>query len=63
MTANILSNEREQVVDISFDSPRKIDWIVKEDPQLQAELNDLADQGKELSSKVVNKVVARIKKL
>ncbi len=63
MTANILSNEREQVVDISLDSPRKIDWIVKEDPQLQAELNDLADQGKELSSKVVNKVVARIKKL
>ena len=63
MTANILQNERNQISDISFDSSRKIDWVVKEDPQLQAELNNLAGQGKELSSNVVNKVVNRIKDL
>ena len=63
MTANVLPNERDQVVDVSFNTPRKIDWVVKEDPQLQAELNYLAGRGKELSSKVVNKVVDRIKDL
>lgn len=63
MTANILPNERDQVVDLSFDRSRKIDWVVKEDPQLQAELNGLVGEGKELSSKVVNKVVDRIKDL
>lgn len=63
MTANTLQNERDQVVDLSFNSPRKINWVVKENPQLQAELNGLAGQGKELSSKVVNKVVDRIKDL
>ena len=63
MTANTLPNERDQVVDLSFNSPRKINWVVKEDPQLQAELNGFTGQGKELSSKVVNKVVDRIKDL
>jgi hypothetical protein len=63
MTANALQNEQEQVVDLSFNSPRKINWVVKENPQLQAELNGLAVEGKELSSKVVNKVVDRIKDL
>lgn len=63
MTANTLQNERDQVVDLSFNSPRKINWVVKENPQLQTELNGLAGQGKELSSKVVNKVVDRIKDL
>ena len=63
MTANALQNGQEQVVDLSFNSPRKINWVVKENPQLQAELNGLAVEGKELSSKVVNKVVDRIKDL
>ena len=63
MTANILPNDRDQIVDVRFNSPTKIDWVVKEDPKLQAELNGLAEKGKELSSKVVNKVVARIKDL
>jgi len=63
MTANTLQNERDQVVDLSFNSPKKINWVVKEDPQLQDELNCFAGKGKELSSKVVNRVVDRIKDL
>jgi hypothetical protein len=63
MTANVFQDHREQVVDISYNSPRKLEWIVKEDPQLQAELNGLNKAGKKLSPKVVNKVVARIKDL
>ena len=63
MTANIHPNERDQVVDVSFESSTNIDWVVKEDPQLQAELNGLVGRGKEVSTKVVNKVLDRIKEL
>jgi len=63
MTANVLPNERDHVVDMSFEKPRKIDWVVKEDPQLQAELNGLVGRGKEVSTKVVHKVLDRIKDL
>jgi hypothetical protein len=63
MTAHILPNEQDQVLDVSTDSPRKIDWIVRDDPRLEAELNDLAEAGEELSTKVVNKVLNCIKDL
>ncbi len=63
MTANILQNERDGAIDVTYDSPRTMDWFVKEDPKLQAELNESTGQGKELSSKVVNKVLNRIKDL
>ena len=63
MTAHILPHEQDQILDVSTDSPRKINWIVRDDPQLEAELNDLADTEEELSTKVVNKVLNRIKDL
>lgn len=63
MTARILPDERDQAVDVVFGTKQRLEWVVREDPKLQAELNKLPDTGEELSSKVVNKVLARIKKL
>jgi len=63
MTARILPNELDQAVDVIFDTKKRLEWVVREDPKLQAELNKLPDKGEELSSKVVNKVLARIKDL
>jgi hypothetical protein len=63
MNAHILPEKREGTVDYSFDSPHQLEWLVRDDPQLQAELNDNSHQEGELSSQVVNKVLARIKEL
>ena len=63
MTARILPDELDQVVDIVFDSKKRLEWVVREDPKLQAELNKLPNNGEELSSKVVNKVLAKIRDL
>ncbi|HDN04447.1 MAG TPA: hypothetical protein ENF27_00745 [Chloroflexi bacterium] len=63
MTARILPNELDHAVDFVFKSKKRLEWIVQENPELQAELNKLPETGEELSSKVVNKVLARIKDL
>ena len=63
MSANILQNKRDQSVDVAFKTPRRLDWVVRENPKLQAELNRQLDTGEELSSSVVNKVLDRIKEL
>jgi hypothetical protein len=63
MCPNTLSNEQKQGMKIAFDSPQKLEWVVREDPRLQAELNRAPKKGKEVSSQVVNKVVDRIKSL
>lgn len=63
MTARVLPDERDQAVDVVFDTKQRLEWVVRKDPKLQAELNKLPDTSGELSSKVVNKVLARIKKL
>ncbi len=63
MSANILQNERDQSVNVAFKTPRRLDWVVRENPKLQAELNRQLDTGEELSSSVVNKVLDRIKEL
>ena len=63
MTARILPDERDQAVDVVYETPKHLDWVVRKDPQLQAELNQLSGTGEELSSAVVNKVLARIKDL
>jgi len=63
MSANFLPNDREQKRDLRFDTTPKLEWLVREDPKIQAELNGLSKKGQELSSKVVNKVVACIKDL
>jgi hypothetical protein len=63
MSANFLPSDREQKRDLRFDTTPKLEWVVKEDPKIQAELNGLSKKGQELSSKVVNKVVACIKDL
>ena len=49
--------------EIAFESSQKLDWIVREDPELQAELNGLSETEEELSSQVVHKVLDRIKSL
>jgi len=61
MTAHILQNDREQGIDVSFETPSQLEWVVQEDPKLEAELNGL--KAKKLSPKVVNKVLDRIKEL
>ena len=63
MSANILQNERNQKFEIAFDSTKKMEWIVQENAELQAELNRPPKKGEELSSQVVHKVVDRIKDL
>ena len=63
MTARILSNELDRAVDIVFGTKKRLEWVVQEDPKLQAELNKLSESGEELSSKVVNKLLKRIKDL
>ena len=63
MSANILQNERDQSGSVAFKTPRRLDWVVRENPKLQAELNRQLDTGEELSSSVVNKVLDRIKEL
>ncbi len=63
MTARILPDDLDQVVDVVFETNPGLEWVVQEDSKLQAELNKLRHTGEELSSKVVNKVLARIKDL
>ncbi len=63
MTARILPDELDHAVDVIFETKKRLEWVVREDPKLQAELNKLPNNGEELSSKVVNKVLARIKDL
>ncbi|MCD6425170.1 MAG: hypothetical protein J7L35_06655 [Anaerolineales bacterium] len=63
MTARILPNELDHAVDVIFKPKKRLEWVVQKDPKLQAELNKLPETGEELSSKVVNKVLARIKDL
>ncbi|MCJ7733178.1 MAG: hypothetical protein MUP11_01395 [Anaerolineales bacterium] len=63
MKINTISNDRDQALDIVYDVPRKLDWVVRENPKLQAELNSISGTTEELSSSVVNKVLKRIKDL
>jgi hypothetical protein len=63
MTVSILPDERDQAVDVVYEKSKRLDWVVREDPKLEAELNQLPDNGEELSSAVVNKVLDRIKDL
>ena len=63
MKINTLPNDRNQAVDAVYDAPRQLAWVVRENPQLQAELNSLSQTKEELSSSVVNKVLKRIKDL
>jgi hypothetical protein len=61
MTAHILQNSKDQIVDITYEAPRQLDWVVQKDPKLEAELNEL--KGKKISPKVVNKILDRIREL
>lgn len=63
MTARILSDELDQAVDVVFKSKGRLEWVVREDAKLQAELNKLPENGKELSSNIVNRVMDKIKDL
>jgi hypothetical protein len=63
MSRTIHSNDNKHGTDIVLDAPVKLEWVVKEDPKLQAELNGLPKNGKKVSTRVVNRVVDRIKSL
>jgi hypothetical protein len=63
MTARILPDELDHAVDVVFETKKRLKWVVREDPKLQAELNQLPNNSGKLSSKVVNKVLSRIKDL
>jgi hypothetical protein len=63
MTARILPDELDHAVDVVFETKKRLEWFVREDPKLQAELNTLPNNSGKLSSKVVNKVLSRIKDL
>ena len=63
MTANILHDDRDRNLDLAFKQEKNLEWVVRENPKLQAELNKLDKNGEEISSKVVNKVLDRIKDL
>jgi hypothetical protein len=63
MAAKTYSDNNEQMVEVAFESKDQFDWVVQEDLQLQDELNQLLGTGEEISTKVVNKVLDRIKEL
>lgn len=63
MTASIFNNEHDRVLEVSMDTTRKMEWIVKDNPQLEAELNDLDEGTRKLSPQVVSKLLDRIKDL
>lgn len=63
MRTKFITDEQKQGLDLAFETPQKMKWVVRENPKLQAELNGLPKNKEELSSKLVNKVVDRIKSL
>lgn len=63
MSARILQEDLDQAVDVVFETKKNLDWVVRQDPKLQAELNKLPKTGGKLSTKVVHKVLDRIKDL
>ena len=63
MAAKYYPDENDQMLDVAFEPREQFDWVVQEDLQLQDELNQLLGTGEEISTKVVNKVLDRIKDL
>ena len=63
MAAKTYTENEDQMVDVAFEARDQFDWVVQEDLQLQDELNQLLGKGEEISTKVVNKVLDRIKEL
>lgn len=54
---------RDQGVNTVFEPTCKLHWVVRNDPALEAELNGDLEKPKEISQKIVGKVVDRIKSL
>ena len=63
MTANTIQEERDRALNLAYKTKKNLEWVVREDPKLQAELNKQDKNGEEISSRVVNKVLDRIKDL
>jgi hypothetical protein len=63
MTANILHEDSDQALNVAYKSRENLEWVVREDPKLQAELNKRSLPDEEINTKVVNKVLDRIKDL
>ena len=63
MTANILQKESEQKIEITLNQTKKMEWIVRDNAELQAELNRPPKRGEKISPKVVSKVLDCIKDL
>ena len=63
MATRVISDDLDQALDVVFKPKKRLEWVVREDPKLQAELNKHIKAGEELSPKVVAKVLDRIKEL
>jgi hypothetical protein len=63
MTANVIQKESEQKIDIALNPSKKMEWVVRDNAELQAELNRPPKRGEKISPKVVNKVLDCIKDL
>ena len=63
METKLYGQKGKQGVNTVFEPTHSLSWIVREDADLEAELNDQIKKGEEISTRVVNKVVDRIKSL
>jgi hypothetical protein len=63
MARKMYREDGDQLLEVVFEPRSQFDWVVQEDPQLQDELNKILNSGEEISTKVVNKVLDRIKEL
>ncbi len=63
METKLYGQKGKQGVNTVFEPTHSLRWIVREDADLEAELNDQVEKSEEISTRVVNKVVNRIKSL
>lgn len=63
METKLYRQKAKQGVNTVFEPTHSLHWIVREDADLEAELNDQVEKSEEISTRVVNKVVDRIKSL
>jgi hypothetical protein len=63
MNTKSYSDGTDRGVNTAFEPDYKLHWVVRDDPALEAELNGQSRDPKEVSQKMVDKVVDRIKSL
>ena len=63
MNVNIMQEEKVKISETAFQTMKNLRWIVRENDEIQAELNRNHKNGQKVSPKVVHKVVDRIREL